>query len=279
MPDAISLFSFIIQFGYNAATLMFIGMLAICATGVKRTLGISASGVLSIMVLCFYATRLLLANAKLGGTMVAAVNSDTFPWIWRTYNVQAYAVIVGCLSALIGALNQQRLAMLAAALILSAGFGLAGHTQGLESPGVMPWLVGFHVLVAGFWFAAPVALWPATAIDDKELVGRLEAFSRIAQFAIPALFALGLVLAWRLVGGWEGLTGSAYGRLLLGKLAAASIALALGAFNKFSVTKRIKFEQEAGRRALRFTLSAEFALFLFAVGSIAYATTIAGPKA
>ncbi len=258
---------------------MFIGMLAICATGVRRTLGISASGVLSIMVLCFYATRLLLANAKLGGTMVAAVNSDTFPWIWRTYNVQAYAVIVGCLSALIGALNQQRLAMLAAALILSAGFGLAGHTQGLESPGVMPWLVGFHVLVAGFWFAAPVALWPATAIDDKELVGRLEAFSRIAQFAIPALFAAGLVLAWRLVGGWEGLTGSAYGRLLLGKLAAASIALALGAFNKFSVTKRIKFEQEAGRRALRFTLSAEFALFLFAVGSIAYATTIAGPKA
>lgn len=257
---------------------MFIGALIACATGVKRTLGVSASTVLALAVLGFYAARLLFANAKLGGTPAAAVDSETFPWIWRIYKMQAYAVVIGCLSAILGALLRQRLAMLAAALILSAGFGLSGHTQGLESPGVMPWLAALHVLVAGFWFAAPVSLWPAVAIDDRELVRRLETFSRIAQFAIPALFAAGLVLAWRLADGWDGLIGSAYGRLLIAKLTAASIALALGAFNKMSVTKRIERDGKFGRRILRLTLSAEFALFLLTIGVIAFATTIQGPE-
>ncbi|WDI31970.1 CopD family protein [Hyphococcus flavus] len=278
MPDAISFFAFVVQFGYYAASLMFIGALVGCATGVKRTLGVSASAALALAVLGFYAARLLLANAKLGGTFAAAVDSETFPWIWRIYKLQAFAIILGSLSAFAAALLGKRLIMLTAALILSAGFGLAGHTQGLESLGVMPWLAGFHVLVAGFWFAAPAALWPAAAIDDKELVRRLEAFSRIAQFAIPALFAAGLVLAWRLAEGWDGLTGSAYGRLLFAKLTAASIALALGAYNKMTVTRRIKADHEAGRKTLRFTLAAEFALFLIATGLIAFATTVQGPE-
>ncbi|MCK5747478.1 MAG: hypothetical protein KAH44_14755, partial [Oricola sp.] len=91
MPDVISLFAFVVQFGYYVAALMFIGALIACATGVKRTLGVSASTVLALAVLGFYAARLLFANAKLGGTPAAAVDSETFPWIWRIYKMQAYA--------------------------------------------------------------------------------------------------------------------------------------------------------------------------------------------
>ena len=257
---------------------MFIGMLVGRALGVKRTQGVLASAVLAVVVICFYIARLLLANAKLGGTLAAAADSATFMWIWRIYEMQAYAVFLGCLSAVVGALLRQPLVMLAAALILSAGFGLAGHTQGLESPGVFPWLAAFHVLVAGFWFAAPAILWPAADVSGDEVVRRLEDFSRIAQIAVPALFAVGLILMWRLVDGWDGLTGSAYGRLLLAKLIVAAIALALGAFNKMSATRRVKIDPKAGRRTLRCTLSAEFALFLMATALIAFATTVQGPK-
>lgn len=257
---------------------MLIGMLLGRGLGVTRTQSVPASAALALGVVCFYTARLLLANAKLGGMLAAAVDPATFPWIWQVYEMQAYAVFLGCVSAVIGALLRQPLAMLSAAFILSAGFGLTGHTHGLESPGVFPWVAGLHVLVAGFWFAAPAALWPAVKLDRAELVRRLEAFSRIAQFAVPALIIAGLVLAWRLADGWDGLIGFAYGRLLLAKLVVASIALALGAFNKMWVTEHVRVDPEVGRRALRLTLSIELMLFLVAMGLIAFATTVEGPE-
>lgn len=278
MPDALSPFAFAIQLGFYAASLLLIGLLLARALGVTRMQGVSVTVILGIVVMCFYAARLLLANAMLGGALAVAFDPATFSWIWQAYKIQAYAVMFGCALGVVGAIGQQPAAMLAAAFILSAGFGLAGHTQGLESPSVFPWLAGLHVLIAGFWFGAPAALWPTPKMNQAELVRRLEAFSHIAQFGIPTLFVAGLALAWRLADGWTGLIGSAYGRLLFAKLIVASAALALGALNKLWVTKRVKIDPTAGRSALRLTLSVEFVLFLAAMGLIALATTVQGPE-
>ena len=278
MPDALSLLAFAIQIGYYAVALLLVGILLGRGFGVTRTRSVPALGLLALVVVCFCAVRLLLANAKLGGSFGAAFDPATLPWIWRAYELQALAVSSGCGLAVVGALLQWRLIMLAAALMLSASFGLAGHTQALDAPGIFPWLAGLHVLVAGFWFAAPAALWPRPNLDQRDLVHRLEAFSRIAQFAVPALFGVGLILAWRLADGWGGLIGSAYGRLLLAKLFVASAALALGAFNKTWVTGRIAQNEHQGRAALKLTLSIEFVAFLSALALIALATTALGPE-
>lgn len=278
MPDALSLLAFAIQFGYYAVALLLVGMALGRGFGVTRTHSIPDSALLALVVLSLYAVRLLLANAKLGGSFIAAFDPATFPWIWRAYGLQAFAVLIGCGLAVVGELLQWRLVMIAAALMLSASFGLAGHTQGLEAPGIFPWLAGLHVLVAGFWFAAPAALWPWARLNKAELVRRLRAFSRIAQIAVPALFVAGLILGWRLAGGWEGLTGSAYGRLLLAKLFVASVALGLGAVNKMWVTGQIEQNDHEGYAALKLTLSIEFIAFLGALALIALATTVLGPE-
>ncbi|GJL93368.1 CopD family protein [Hyphococcus sp.] len=278
MPDTLSLLAFAVQFGYYAVALLLVGILLGRGFGVTRKQSIPASALLALVVLSLYAVRLMLANAKLGGSFIAAFDLATLPWIWRAYELQAFAVMIGCGLAAAGALLQWWLAMLAAALMLSASFGLAGHTQGLEAPGIFPWLAGLHVLVAGFWFAAPVSLWPRTKLDQAELVRRLETFSHIAQFAVPALFGAGLILALRLADGWGGLIGSAYGRLLLAKLFVASAALALGAFNKTWVTGRMAQNEHQGRAALKLTLSIEFVAFLSTLALIALATTALGPE-
>lgn len=278
MTGFVAVIAFAVQFGYYTSALFLIGLLLHRALKVTAAGSAAAPAVLSSLIMLLYAGRLLAVNAKLGGSLGAAGNADTFLWIWRAHQAQALAVAAGCLLAAGGALLRRRLLMVAAALALSASFGLAGHTQGLETPGAFPWLAAVHVLIAGYWFAAPVTLWPSAKRPIEELTRRLGLFSGTAQIAVPLLFVAGMILAWRLAGGWNGLYGSPYGWLLFAKLLFASLALALGAANKIWVTNQIRLIPEKGLAALRLTLSVEFLAFLAAVAAIAIATTAQGPE-
>jgi putative copper export protein len=91
------------------------------------------------------------------------------------------------------------------------------------------------------------------------------------------MFGLGLWLAWSLAGGPQGLFGSVYGRLLLFKLAVASLALGLGAINQRAVTRMIVANPARGRRWLATTLRADAILFTLAILIISAATTFTGP--
>jgi putative copper export protein len=278
VTDAIDVSASAVQFAYYVSALLVIGLLLHGALKVTAIGFASAPVVLSLIVALLYAARLLVANAKLGGSLDAVGNTDTFLWVWRAHREQALAVAAGCLLAAGGALLRRRILMIAAALTLSASFGLAGHTRGLEAPGAFPWLSAVHVLIAGYWFAAPVTLWPSAKRPVEELTRRLRLFSETAQIAVPLLFIAGMILAWRLSGGWNGLDGSSYGRLLLVKLIFVSLALALGAANKIWVTNQIRLTPARGMAALRLTLSAEFLAFLAAAAAIAIATTAQGPE-
>lgn len=134
-----------------------------------------------------------------------------------------------------------------------------------------------HVLLAAFWFAGPITLWPALILDEAALSRRMARFSDIAVAAVPLLLASDLRLALLLAGGWTPLFTSLYGQLLLAKLGAATVALALGAYNKTIVTAQLRNAHEAGRRALKRTLGLDIALFLTALSAIAAATSLTGP--
>jgi putative copper export protein len=133
------------------------------------------------------------------------------------------------------------------------------------------------VAIAAFWLAGPITLWPTRNLDDATVTARVTRFSNFAVAAVPLLFVLGLWLALLLAGGWSALLTSLYGQLLLAKLGAATVALALGAYNKTIVTKRLRTAPEAGRRALKLTLGLDAVLFLIALGAIAAATSLTGP--
>ncbi|PHR94112.1 MAG: hypothetical protein COA69_00515 [Robiginitomaculum sp.] len=276
MPDMLSFTAFILQFCFYATSLGLVGLL-LC-----QILSVGPRNVHIPMVLLagfgmvFYVGSLALSNAKMGGGFAAMFEPDSFVWVWRIHKTQALLLGVGLAVVILNIALKIKGAALLAALLLSASFGSVGHVQALESPGILPWVVGLHVLVAGFWVVAPFVLWPRSDVDKSQFIQGMEGYSAVAKYIIPVLFVAGLFLAWILAGGIEGLLTQPYGQLLVLKLGLVSLVLGLGAYNKIVVTAKLKHDYEQGQLALKRTLSVDIALFVLVLGVIAWATTITG---
>lgn len=271
---------FAIKLGLYGSALLAAGLglhasLNIIARG-HRSRAMRTATVAGLLALIFAALRLGLANLQLGGAN-ALLDPATLSWTWPALGPSSTAVAVGAVAMAAGWLLRSSIAGAIGAIAFAASFGLTGHTQALESPGLAPWAMAAHVLIAAFWFVGPITLWPARSLEEATLTARVTRFSNFAVAAVPTLFALGLWLALLLAGGWTPLLTSLYGLLLIAKLAAASFALALGAYNKSIVTARLQTAPEAGQRTLRLTLGLDAVLFLMALAAIAAATSLTGP--
>jgi putative copper resistance protein D len=94
----------------------------------------------------------------------------------------------------------------------------------------------FHLLAASLW---PAGLLPFALLLRQEITaGDLPAahaaarrFSTMSLFIVTVLAASGLVNAFYLVGSFQALTGTVYGRLLIVKVALFAVAATLGAWN------------------------------------------------
>lgn len=229
--------------------------------------------------LVFAVLRLMIANVQLGGALGSILDPATLSWTWPTLAPSSIAFALGA-GLLLAAWPSQRSALAGlASIALAAGFALTGHTQALEQPGLAPWAAGLHVLIAAFWIAAPITLWPSAYLSDQTVMTRSERFSRLALFIVPVLFAIGLWLALLLAGNINALVSSAYGQLLMAKLAVAGAALGLGAYNKQIVTRKLRQSPADGRRALTATLGVDTLLFASALILVGVATTMTGPPA
>ncbi len=222
--------------------------------------------------------RLLVVNAQMGGAVTAAFSADHFQWMWAGIGNQTTAFLVGAALLFVSAFSGSRILAIAASIVIAGGFGLAGHSAGLENPGPAPYVVALHTLIAGFWFAAPWTLWPRSAEAGALTLHRTRMFTRIAVIIVPAIFVSGLWLLWRIGGGIDGVIASLYGRLLLGKLALGAAILGLGALNMTVVTRRLTTASASGRNALRATLRIDAVLFLGVLLLIASATSFTGPN-
>lgn len=256
-----------------AATLGGAGVALHRAIGIisKRRLFLWLGGAVAAAALL----RVLVVHAQMGGS---AFSTDQFQWTWMGIGNQTTAFLAGAGLLFIASLSASRIVAIAASLAVAGGFGLAGHSAGLEAPGVAPYAVMLHTLIAAFWFAAPWTLWPRNTEADDVALARTQTFSRIAVVIVPLLFLSGVWLVWRIGGGIDGVISSLYGRLLLGKLALACAILGLGALNMSVVTKRLETAPASGRKALRTTLRIDAVLFLGVLLLIASATTVTGPN-
>lgn len=271
---------FAIKLGLYGSALLAAGLGLHASLGIlarkDRSRALRTATVAGLFALMFAALRLGLANVQLGGAN-ALLDPETLSWTWPALGPSSTALAVGAFAMTVGWLLRSTIAAAISAVAFAVSFGLTGHSQALESPALAPWALAAHVLIAAFWFAGPITLWPARSVEEATLTARVTRFSNFAVAAVPTLFALGLWLALLLVHGWTPLLTSLYGRLLIAKLAAASLALALGAYNKSIVTARLRTAPEAGRHALRRTLGLDAALFLIALAAIAAATSLTGP--
>ena len=276
MQDAWALPLFIVRAGLNASALLGIGLALHAALGVgrveKRAIIIAVA-----VAIMFAGARLAAVTVQLGDGFSALFDGTSLAFAWSALGASTLSLVGGALVVAIGAWRGVMMLSAAGALALAGSFALTGHTQDAAEFGLAPAAVAFHVLLAGFWVAAPLTLWPAGDVQDEELHRRLQRFSTIAVGAVPMLVVIGVWLAYLLAGGLAGLTGSAYGALLLVKLAAAVAALGLGAFNKQIVTRVVAVDAARGRKLLARTLAGEAALFSVAVLAVSAATTFVGP--
>jgi len=120
-----------------------------------------------------------------------------------------------------------------AALCLAATPAFSGHAIGSERwPSLAVVADALHVMGAGMWLGAMVALFAGMAKTDSPDAQRLvAAFSPLALGAAALVGTTGVFASWLHLGGLHFLWQSRYGTMLLLKLGAVALMGGAGAFN------------------------------------------------
>ena len=278
--DELSLLQFADRIGLNLFALLTIGFALHAASGVVERdafRGLRSRIALTGAALAFFTTvrlGILVTQMGDGGNFL---DPELMPLAWMVLGDSTLAILAGAAASIGGVWFGSRVVAGLGAAALSVGFGLTGHAQGLTDPGLAPVMVAAHVLIAGFWVAAPISLYPGSMLDSASLTSRLHRFSKIAVAAIPVLIAVGIWLAWILTEGGEKLLGTTYGLLLLAKLAIGVIAIGVGALNKQIIAAKVQADPATGRKWLCVALLCEATLFAAALIAVSAATTIGAP--
>lgn len=279
--DAFTGLMLALKLGLGASALVAIGLSLHVASGVvprSEAVGLQRPLIVAaLLAFLFGGLRMLLTSAEISGDLALALEPQSLTWAWSSHQSNLAALGGGALAVLLSPHIQPRLLACFAGIAFASSFAFLGHTRALETPGLAPWALALHVLIAGFWIAAPLALWPTRSMDDIDLARSLDRFGALALILIPVLFVLGVWLAWRLAGGFEPLLSRPYGQLLLAKFSLALVALGLGALNKQVVGTLVKSNPSRGKRWLKTTLTIDALLFSGALLLVTLATTATGP--
>jgi copper transport protein len=150
-------------------------------------------------------------------------------------------------------------------LVVLAAFVAEGHSRSSLVVAVSD--VG-HLLAGAVWLGGLAGCVVALRRLEPAEAGRvLTRFSVLAGGATALVAVSGTVMGARVLGSWEALTGTAYGRLLLLKASAVLVVVALAAVNRFRLLPALT--TTATPRAaelLRRTVRAEAAVLLLALG-------------
>lgn len=267
------------KFAWICAGLIAIGLSLHALSGVTRlsaaitrtTIALGAAAMaLSVLV------RFALSAVELAGGVDGAV--DLLPVVWSVQRSAVASALIGAGALALGALTGSRFALATGILAAAAAYGLTGHAQSTAQPVLAGLVVALHVILAGFWAAAPLTLWPRKTLADEDIAARNTKVGAIALTAIPVLFLVGGALALWFGGGPTRLIGSAYGAALAVKSLFAVVAVGLGAWNRLSIAKLFASDPAKARDRLRQAMGIDGIVFLGAAFAVALATTVAAPQ-
>lgn len=149
-------------------------------------------------------------------------------------------------------------------------FWFDGHTV-TEGPRVLHALVDLvHVAAGSVWFGGIVGLtvvaWTRRATGSS-IVALVVRFSTVASAALILAALAGSLMALMIIDGFGDLTGTEWGRLLLVKVVAVSVAAAIGGYNHFVVVPALERAGSTTRLAAiaRNTVTAEAFVLAFVV--------------
>jgi copper transport protein len=126
--------------------------------------------------------------------------------------------------------------LVAGAGLALAGPSLVGHTRAFAPSPLLVAADVLHVVAGAVWLGGLVGLvLSLRALAGREVLAAqaLARFSTIASGVLLGVAVTGTFLGWRILGSWGGLVGTAYGWLLLGKVAIALVVASLGGWNRW----------------------------------------------
>jgi len=126
------------------------------------------------------------------------------------------------------------------AVALAATPPLGGHAAAGPHPGVGATIGVLHFSAAAVWFGGLVLLGAcALPHADEVLLAALPRFSSVAFAAMVVTVVTGILQGWRQLGGVEAAWGTGYGRLLVAKVAAFVVLIAVAGRSRALVRRRL----------------------------------------
>ncbi|WP_369374005.1 copper resistance protein CopC [Promicromonospora sp. Populi] len=154
--------------------------------------------------------------------------------------------------------NRTRVALVLTGCVLAvAAPAFTGHTRAATPEALVVGVDVLHLAAGALWLGGLVAIalvlrglargdvaggdlvrGDAARGDSGAVV--LGRFSTWAAGLLAVLVVAGTFLAWRIAGSWDALLDSGYGALLLVKILAVLVAIAIAAWNRFSLLPRLR---------------------------------------
>lgn len=230
------------------------------------------------------------------GRLVALELLIVLAVLWRVlplFTTPRPARAVGAAALERGVGTQRLLLVIVAVLPLLLTMSIVSHAAGASPLGLHLAADAVHLAAAGAWIGGvlvlAVAVFPAAkGLDPAERVRVLGPpivrFSRIAAASVALVIVTGTFRGVSALGGWEGLTTTAYGTALLVKLGVFTGLLGLGAFNHLWAVRRIRAAAAAGShtsalQALRRSVAVETGLAVVIVVTTAVLVSLPMPTA
>lgn len=196
------------------------------------------------------------------------------PVIWRTGLGTSFGwtVLVALISLGLGLLSLAgprvlaRLFALAGLAGVGAALAASGHASAAEPQWLTRPLVFVHGVGIAFWAGALVPLGLALKRQTADAVAFLRRFSCAILPVVAVLAAAGIVLAIIQVQTPSALVGTAYGRLLLVKLALLVFLFTLAAVNRWKLTASAEAGATEVQRRLTRSIAVEMLIVLAIFG-------------
>lgn len=172
---------------------------------------------------------------------------------------------------------REYLALIGAALIV-VSFSFMGHTAANDQRWILSTLLILHLLVVAFWFGGLMPLHVAcsreTLADASNLIAR---FSSVAVRTVPLILLAGIGMALVLLPRLSSL-GSAYGTLLIVKVAGFTVLMVFAALNKYRFGPAVAAGNQRAVHFLQRSVALEAALIVLILATTAVMTTLYSPE-
>ena len=242
----------------------------------------------ALLLVTSAAELLVRARTMAGGDLGSALRAAPVV-LWRTHFGTVWTVRAGALMVLLALVGRKGCAPQVAALAVALGVALTtslvGHAADhgdLSLPALIDWL---HVAAASTWTGglfclAALVLPEASQWPSEQLAALLRRFSRLAGSSLGVVVASGISNACIQVGSLHALASTAYGRILLAKVALVTAMACLGAASRFAILPGLDVpsgSRPAAARLARY-VACEVALAVVVFGCTAVLTESEPPR-